>query len=125
MEIRQSPKTGRPYIERYGPGGFKVNGTVFTGAVLILPDAALVWPVAGMDEVTPESLKPVAEHGGVSILLIGCGRRMQILSRKLREPLREVGIVIDSMDTGAACRTYNVLAGEDRQVAAALLPMTA
>jgi uncharacterized protein len=125
MEIRPAVSPGRPYIERYGPGGFKISGTVFTGAVLILPDAALVWPVTGMEEVTPESLKPVAEHGDVAILLIGCGRRMTMLTRALREPLRAVGIVIDSMDTAAACRTYNVLAVEDRRVAAALLPMTA
>ena len=125
MEIRPVITPGRPYIERYGPGGFKISGTVFTGAVLILPDAAQIWPVSSMAEVTPESLKPAAEHGGIEILLLGCGRRMQMVPRLLRDALRAVGIVIDTMDTGAACRTYNVLVSEERRVAAALLPMTA
>jgi uncharacterized protein len=94
MEIRPVITPGRPYIERYGPGGFKISGAVFTGAVLILPDAAQAWPVSSMAELTPESLAPV-------------------------------GIVVDAMDTGAACRTYNVLVAEERRVAAALLPLTA
>jgi uncharacterized protein len=125
MEIRPVITPGRPYIERYGPGGFRVSGTVFTGAVLILPDAARIWPVSAMAEVTPESLKAAAEHGGIEILLLGCGRRMALVPRLVRTALREVGIVIDSMDTGAACRTYNVLVSEERRVAAALLPMGA
>ncbi|MGB8841839.1 MAG: Mth938-like domain-containing protein [Aliidongia sp.] len=125
MEIRPVITPGRPYIERYGPGGFKISGTVFTGAVLILPDAAQSWSATGMADVTAESLKAAAEHGGIEILLLGCGRRMQMVPRALREALRAVGIVIDAMDTGAACRTYNVLAAEERRVAAALLPMDA
>jgi uncharacterized protein len=125
MEVRPVITPGRPYIERYGPGGFKISGTVFTGAVLILPDGAEIWPVSSMTEVTPQSLKPAAEHGSIEILLLGCGRRMQMVPRELRDALRAVGIVIDTMDTGAACRTYNVLVGEERRVAAALLPMTA
>jgi uncharacterized protein len=125
MEIRPVITPGRPYIERYGPGGFKISGTVFTGSVLILPESALAWPVSAMAEVTPESLRPVAEHGGVEILLLGSGKSMQMVPRLLRQALRDVGIVIDAMDTGAACRTYNVLVAEERRVAAALLPMTA
>ena len=125
MEIRPVITPGRPYIERYGPGGFKISGTVFTGAVLILPDAAQAWSAAGMADVTEASLKAAAEHGGIEILLLGCGRRMQMVPRALREALRAVGIVVDAMDTGAACRTYNVLAAEERRVAAALLPMNA
>jgi uncharacterized protein len=125
MENRPVITPGRPYIERYGPGGFLVSGTVFTGAVLILPDAARIWPVATMVEVAPDSLKAVAEHGGIEILLLGCGQRMQMVPRLLRDALREVGIGIDAMDTGAACRTYNVLVSEQRRVAAALLPMGA
>ena len=47
---------------------------------------------------------------------------MQLVPPALRPALREAGIVVDAMDTGAACRTYNVLLAEDRRVAAALLP---
>jgi uncharacterized protein len=47
---------------------------------------------------------------------------MQLVPPALRQALRAQGVVIDAMDTGAACRTYNVLLAEDRRVAAALLP---
>jgi uncharacterized protein len=123
LEVTPVNPTGRPFIERYGPGGFRISGTIFTGAVLILPDEARAWPVSTLADVTPDSLKLVAERGGIEILLLGCGRRMQMVPKLVREALRAVGIVIDAMDSGAACRTYNVLAAEERRVAAALLPV--
>lgn len=57
----------------------------------------------------------------VKVLLVGCGRRMTLLAPDLRKALRDAGLVVDVMDTGAACRTYNVLLGEKRPVAAALI----
>jgi uncharacterized protein len=80
--------------------------------------------VAGAVAVTRESLMPVVEHGGVQILLLGLGRTMGAIPRKLHSACRAAGIVLEPMDTGAACRTYNVLVGEDRHVAAALLPLS-
>ncbi|HVJ51319.1 MAG TPA: Mth938-like domain-containing protein [Aliidongia sp.] len=125
MDVNPVLPKGRPFIERYGPGGFRIGGTIYTGSVLILPDGVEIWPISSMAEITPESLRPVAEHGGVEILLIGCGQRMQMVQKPLRAALREVGVVIDAMDSGAVCRTYNVLVAEERRVAAALLPLTA
>jgi len=58
----------------------------------------------------------------VRILLLGLGRRMETLAGALRAELRRAGIAVEAMDTGAACRTYNVLLAEDREVAAALIP---
>ena len=49
---------------------------------------------------------------------------MLLPSSSLRQAMKNLGIVIEPMDTGAACRTFNVLMGEDRKVAAALLPAT-
>ena len=73
-------------------------------------------------DVTWESLAPVIEHGGVEILLLGLGRSMSAGPPALRTALRAAGIALEPMDTGAACRTYNVLVAEDRRVAAALIP---
>ena len=69
-----------------------------------------------------EGLAPVIEHGGVEILLLGFGRRDSAGRRPLRTRCEAAGIALEPMDTGAACRTYNVLAAEDRRVAAALMP---
>jgi uncharacterized protein len=54
-------------------------------------------------------------------MLLGCGPRMLLLPPPLRQTLRAAGIVSEVMDTGAACRTYNVLLAEGRQVCAAML----
>jgi uncharacterized protein len=80
------------------------------------------WTVANASSVTWESLAPVIEHGGVQILLLGLGRAISLVPSALRSDLRAAGIVPEPMDTGAACRTYNVLVAEGRRVVAALIP---
>jgi len=80
------------------------------------------WPVRTMQALTLESLEPVmANSPPVDVLLLGVGVRNQLIPEPLRRGLRDAGIVLDAMDTGAACRTYNVLMAEDRRVAAALM----
>lgn len=122
MDLTPLVPSGRQVIERYGPSGFRVSGVIYPGSVLIFPDRTLRWAAASVSAVTWESLMPVVEHGGVQILLLGLGRRMGVAAGALRTALREAGIVLEPMDTGAACRTYNVLLAEDRRVAAALIP---
>jgi uncharacterized protein len=122
MELTPLVPTGRQTIERYGASGFRVAGVVYRGAVLVFPDRTLPWAAASVSSITWESLAPVVKHGGVQILLLGLGRAMGVIPQPLRSALRAAGIVLEPMDTGAACRTYNVLLAEDRRVAAALLP---
>jgi uncharacterized protein len=119
MDLTPLVRPGTQVIERYGASGFRVSGQVHHGAVLVFPDRTLAWEAAAL---TLESLMPVVEHGGVELLLLGLGRRMTPVAATLRTALRAHGIAVEAMDTGAACRTYNVLLGEDRRVAAALLP---
>lgn len=121
MDLIPVVPAGRQVIESYGPAGFRISGISFESAVIVFPDRTLVWDVASFAEVTAASLRPVVERGGVEILLLGCGRAMRPVPAALRRALKEAGIGIDAMDTGAACRTYDVLMGEDRRVAAALL----
>ena len=113
---------GRQVVESYGGGRFRISGAVWAGSVLLRPDKVLTWPVAGFRDLTLESLMPLTEGENVpEILLVGCGSRTEFLPRTLREAIRAQGMVADAMDTGAACRTYNVLMAEDRRVAAALI----
>jgi uncharacterized protein len=116
------PLHPRQPIERYSPNGFRIGGVIYRGSLLVLPDRTLLWGVTNAAAVTSESLRPVIEHGAVQILLIGLGRRPEPLPNGLRAELRRAGISVEPMDCGAACRTYNVLLAEDRQVAAALIP---
>jgi uncharacterized protein len=119
MELTPLVPPGRQIIERYGPTGFRVSGTVYLGPVLVFPDRTSAWEAAAMTE---EGLAPIVEHGGVELLLLGLGRHMAPLAPALRLALKARGIAIEAMETGAACRTYNVLLAEDRRIAAALLP---
>jgi uncharacterized protein len=122
MELTPLVQAGRQVIERYGASGFRVAGVVHRGSILVFPDRTEPWLAADASSVTFESLAPVVGYGGVQILLLGLGRRISAVPAALRAALRSVGIVLEPMDTGAACRTYNVLVAEERHVAAALLP---
>ena len=125
MELTPLVPAGRQVIERYGESGFRVAGVIYRGSVLVFPDCTLPWSAVSASEVTRESLAPVIEHGDVQILLLGLGRAMSgAIPHALRNTLHAAGIVLEPMDTGAACRTYNVLVAEDRHVAAALLPLS-
>jgi uncharacterized protein len=123
MDLTPLVPAGRQIIERYSAGGFRISGVVHPGAVLVFPERTLAWAATSAAAITLDSLAAVVKHGGVRILLLGLGRRAPALAPELRSALRAAGIAVEPMDTGAACRTYNVLVGEDRLVAAALLPL--
>jgi uncharacterized protein len=109
-------------IDAYGGGGFRVDGESVRGSVIVLPERVVAWTAGDVGEITLESLQPVIDAAGeVEILLIGPGARFSLVSPALRQALRERGISADAMDTGAACRTYNILRAEGRLVAAALI----
>jgi len=124
VDITPMVPTGRQIIESYGAGRFRVSGASFEGSILVFPDRSVPWSPGAADEITIHSLEEVARAGSegrIEVLLIGCGPSMALIRGELRRNLREAGVVIETMDTGAACRTYNVLAAEGRKVAAALI----
>ena len=121
MELTPILPLDRQVVERYGPTGFRVSGVVHKGSVIVFPDRVLAWQAAEPAAVTFEALMPIVEAGEVEILLIGLGRNFGMLAPSLRARLRAAGIAVEAMDTGAACRTYNVLLSEGRRVAAALI----
>ena len=124
MELTPVLPSGRQVIEGYGASGFRVAGILYVRSILVFPDNTLEWPVSRIEEVTLEALQPVIARGGTEILLLGCGARMKPVPPALRQALKAAGVSLDAMDTGAACRTYNVLLAEDRRVAAALLRLS-
>ena len=122
MDLTPVPTAGRQIIERYAASGFRVSGVIYHGPIMVFPDLTVAWDAANARDITWETLAPVIEHGGVEILLLGLGRSTSAVPAALRTALRTGGIALEAMDTGAACRTYNVLVAEDRRVAAALIP---
>ena len=124
MDLTPLIPAGRPIIESYGDRRFRVSGVLFQGSVLIFPDRAVGWSVdafAAVDEASLASVREAGNAGRIDVCLLGCGKRMGFVPEALRHHLRAAGVVVEPMDTGAACRTYNVLAAEGRLVAAALI----
>ena len=114
------PAAGRQVIQAYGSGRFRVSGRVFEGSILVTPDNAGPWPVKRASDITAQSLDPVPADA-IDIVLIGCGASFLLPPGGITEALKERGLALEWMDTGAACRTFNVLMAEDRRCAAALL----
>lgn len=117
-----NPEFRQPPVDAYGDGGFRVDGKRVRGSLLLLPGRMDPWDVSVPEEITGSSLEPlVAARETFDVLLIGCGGRMTMLAKETRDYLDHHGISWDVMTTPAACRTYNVLAGEDRPVAGAFI----
>jgi uncharacterized protein len=113
---------GRQIIQSYGDNRFRIAGTVHDGSVLTFLEETISWPVMSVEGITVDSLKPVIDLDDVpGILIIGCGEIFLPPPIALSTALREHGVVMEWMDTGAACRTFNVLLSEARHVAAALI----
>ena len=114
---------GRAAIDAYGAGGFRFADLSHRGSLLCLPSGMYAFAPTRFAEIDALALAPVLaeREDGISFLLIGCGPRIERVPEALRARFRAAGIGIDAMDTGAACRTYNVMLGERRPVAAALL----
>ena len=109
-------------IEAYGKGGFAFADMSHRGSLLCLPDAIWAWPVVKPEEIDQVSLARVfAAANVIDTLIIGTGTDVWLPPQALREALRKVGVVLDAMQTGPAIRTYNIMMGERRRVAAALI----
>jgi uncharacterized protein len=114
---------GQHAIEAYGAGGFRFADMSHRGSILALPSGIRAWAPGAPADITVESLAHLfAEPAGeVEFLVVGMGVAPAHLSKVTREALRAAGIRCDSMATGAAVSTYNILLGERRRVAGAFL----
>jgi uncharacterized protein len=109
-------------IEAYGSGGFRFADMSHRGSLLCLPNAIWAWPVNDPGQIDRYSLARVFENANaIDTLLIGTGKEVWIAPAPLRNALRAAHIMLDTMQTGPAIRTYNVMLGERRRVAAALI----
>jgi uncharacterized protein len=109
-------------IEAYGKGGFAFADMSHRGSLLCLPDAIWAWDVTRPEQIDRYSLERVfAAANSIDTLIVGTGANVWIAPAELRASLRAVHVVLDAMQTGPAIRTYNIMLGERRRVAAALI----
>jgi len=124
MDVTPTIPEGLKVIDSYGPGRFRISTVTYHGPLLVFPNRVVEWSLTHPDDLTVDALSEVmAADPAVEVLLFGCGPRMTLVKPSLRQAIRDQGIAMDPMDTGAACRTYNILLAEGRRVAAALIPV--
>lgn len=114
---------GNHSIDAYGNGGFRFADMSHRGSIIVMAAGVHAWAAEHPADITAGTLGPVfdAPAGSIELLLIGTGPSLVPVPPALRERLKKAGIRCEPMATGAAARTYNILAGERRLVAAALL----
>lgn len=127
MDITPLIPEGAPVIRGYGGGVFRIGAGRYPRAVMLSTEGVEPWDFPGPAEsLSMQALAPVlARAQGARILVLGTGARTVMIGPELRQALRAQGIVAECMETGAACRTWNVLLAEGREAAAALLPLSA
>ena len=119
MDLEEQTPQDRLQVTAYGDGGFRVLDERFDGSILITPDGVAAWPVTTMDDLDLDGFRGLA--GQVDVLIIGTGARHEFVPPSKTQALQELGISVDFMGTGPACRTFNILQAEGRHVAAALI----
>ena len=104
----------------YGPGRFQFAGDVIVeGSITLLPDGPKQWAVTDISALSMADVADmIAQNDRMDVLFIGCGASIAPLPKQVRIALQEANVPYELMDTGAACRAFNVLLAEGRRVAA-------
>lgn len=109
------------FITAFDPQFVQVNQTRHAASLIVLRERLVEnWPVRMLEDLAESHFETLAGLG-VEIVLLGTGRTLRFPHPRLSSRLLSQRIGLEVMDTGAACRTYNILSGEGRSVAAALI----
>ncbi len=121
MKFQPDHLAGTNTVSRHERSAVWINGTRWNASVLVpWRGAVLRWPPGSLDELAAVDFEQVLTLAP-ELVIFGSGEKLQFVSPGLYRCLIEARIGIETMDTGAACRTFNVLASEGRSVVAALL----
>ncbi len=109
-------------IDGYGRGGFRFGDMSHRGSLLCLPSGTWAWAPRVPAEIDVTALDRVfAEAAKIDMLILGTGTDLEPIGEALVWRLRDAAVRVEVMSTGAAIRTWNLLLGEGRRVAAGLL----
>ena len=124
MELVSSPASEQALVQAYGPGQFKIGEQVYPRSILLFSGGVFQLDIESIDQLNETVLERVfLANPKLDILLVGYGLSKGQVDCQLSNALRNAAIGFDIMNTGAACRTYNVLALEERRVAAVVIPL--
>lgn len=121
MKLHEQKTGTSNAIRAYEPGMIRVNDTVCTNSLIVAPDEFVPdWPITHASQIGLEIMEQLLVYTP-DIILLGTGNNHQLLDPRMTMAIMNRGTGIEVMSTDAACRTYNVLLGEDRVVLAALI----
>jgi uncharacterized protein len=121
LKIEREQAEGRNMFTGYGDGYVAVNGARHSRSLVVSADRLITdWPVTAVEGIGADHLAAIVELRP-EIVLLGTGRAFTFPEPRLLAPLHNAKVGVEVMDTAAACRTYNILLGEGRNVVAALI----
>lgn len=124
MDVTPLIKANTQVIQSYGEGQIKVSGERYTSPIIVTPEKTTIWGgVTSFEDLNLEIFQKLFEGKALDVCLLGTGETARFLSPDLRRELKAHNLNVEIMNTGAVCRTYNVLIAEGRQIAAALFPI--
>ena len=121
MDVTPQLTEGAPVIQKYGNGGFVVNGERVDSSISLTATSVTTLSIASIPELKQKHVTFLDGEDVPELVLIGSGMQTEMLPADIRQLFESKQIGFDVMDTGAACRTFNVLLAEDRKVAAILI----
>jgi len=121
LKLQSDPHSGANTITGYGDGYVEINKTPYAHAVVLNSDGAISeWSAQSFDDLEAHHFSQLIDLK-TELILIGTGKRQRFPKPELLKALISAKIGFEIMDSQAACRTYNILVGEGRQVLLALI----
>ena len=121
MKLHSPPTQHYQTVTGYDDQGIEINAVRFAYSLVVLPETPPVaWPPTSFDSLTAEHFAQI-EATNPDVVILGTGKRQRFIHPRLIASLTARRIGVECMDNQAACRTYNILMGEGRKVALALI----
>jgi uncharacterized protein len=121
MRFTQDSSSAANLVRAYESGELRVNDDVYRSAIIISASAIEAAPdIRGMEDIARLDPSRILAQGP-ELVLLGTGPRQLFPAASFRAQFLSAGIGVEVMDTGAACRTFNVLVAEQRRVVALLM----
>ena len=121
MKLHSSSTSQYQTVTGYFEGGVEINAVPFDYSLIVMPETPpQPWPVASFEDLTEAHFDAIGA-GTPDVVILGTGERQRFVHPRLIASLSARHIGVESMDSKAACRTYNVLMGEGRKVTLALI----
>ncbi len=120
MKLHRMDSDNVNFVTRFGPDSLSINGQSYKHSIILSAQTIEKWKPDTFEDFIADDFQHLAKFDA-EIVIIGTGQKIRFPNSQLLEPLRQQKCGFEVMDSKAACRTYNVLVGDDRKVVAGIL----